>query len=444
MNKPELFGGYLAAITRIGGGEVRVDRALASPAAAWDPKLWTGSLSFGFKDVTKETVEMVKSVTLRNYTKREIVYAVHPTFRYAEDEENGAVSFVVPDKVKVPANGRVQFPVKLRIDGAKLREWGLNSGSNGANPDALTLFEYDGYLVFDNIYTHDDDAEPLHMAWQVLPRLSGRVSSNTRTVKITGEYEGIPAGFAQLTNQGVGAGNIDTYSLIGTSPNIPEGERGAQSPIIDLRYVGVATYPVPAGYCSDVDSFIMAFAINTWERQTHANAPAAFAFDLDVDQDGLFDYEVYNYDLANPGITDGRNVTWAVDLATGAGSAYFFTDHGTNSGNTVLYICGEQIGMNATNFFQPMDMQVLAVDIYFTGNVTDYLTGITIAPLGERYLGLVNDLAPYGTETLAVLDFSAGNDTTEKGVLLFTDGARNGIRSGAPVGKEAIAIKVVE
>jgi hypothetical protein len=444
MNEPEFFGGYLAAISRIGGGEVRVDRAVASPAAAWDASKWTGALSFGFVDVTQPIVEMTRTVTLRNYTGSPIVYAVQPTFRYAEDEENGAVSFVVPEHVSVPARGTVKFQVKLAIDGTKLREWGMNSGSNGANPDALTLFEYDGYLLFDNINTDADDAEPLHMAWHVLPRLSGKVSSSSRSVKITGEYAGYPAGFVNLTNQGVGPGYIDTYSLIGTSPNIPEGERGANSAIIDLRYVGVATYPVPAGYCSADESFVMAFSVNTWERQTHAVAPAEFDFYLDVNQDGVFDYAVFNYDLSlSTSLSDGRNVAWVVDLATGDASAYFYTDHGTNSGNTALYFCGEQIGMNATNFFQPIDMLVLAIDNYFTGNVTDYLDGITIAPLGERYLGLVSDIAPGGTETLAVLDFGSGNDTTETGVLLFLDGARGAIRGGAPPAKEAIYIKVI-
>ena len=36
----------------------------------------------------------------------------------------------------------------------------------------------------------------------------------------------------------------------------------------------------------------MAFAVNTWERQTHANAPASFWFVLDTDQDGTDDYIV--------------------------------------------------------------------------------------------------------------------------------------------------------
>jgi subtilisin family serine protease len=49
-------GGSLAPISRIGGGEVRVDRAVAAPAAAWDEDHPTGALSFGFLDVADATV----------------------------------------------------------------------------------------------------------------------------------------------------------------------------------------------------------------------------------------------------------------------------------------------------------------------------------------------------------------------------------------------------
>ncbi len=64
MNTPAFFGGDLAPISRIGGGEVRVDQALESTAAAWDARrLPSGGLSFGFVDVagvkyiTKQVVD---------------------------------------------------------------------------------------------------------------------------------------------------------------------------------------------------------------------------------------------------------------------------------------------------------------------------------------------------------------------------------------------------
>jgi hypothetical protein len=225
---------------------------------------------------------------------------------------------------------------------------------------------------------------------------------------------------------------------------LPEGGPGQNAPVIDLRYVGVMTYPVPAGVCSDNDSFVMSFAINTWERQTHANAPAAFFVDIDTNRDGVFDYEVYNYDLG-----DGRNLTWVANLSTIEADAFFFTDHGTNSSNTILPFCGEQIGMNASNFFQPMDISVGVVDIYFTGNITDQIDGLTIAPLGERYLGILDDIStgdiPSGaSKPLTVLDFGPlGTNPGELGLMLVLDASRTGLRGGAPFFKEALGLKVI-
>ena len=51
MNKAAIFGGVLAPITRIGGGEVRVDRALKSPIAAWETRTEQPAISLGFDDL---------------------------------------------------------------------------------------------------------------------------------------------------------------------------------------------------------------------------------------------------------------------------------------------------------------------------------------------------------------------------------------------------------
>ncbi len=79
----------LAPITRIGGGEVRVDRAVGAPAAAWDDGGTSGALSFGFVDVSKNTITLHKKVRVRNYSDKRITYSITPTFRYADDEAIG-------------------------------------------------------------------------------------------------------------------------------------------------------------------------------------------------------------------------------------------------------------------------------------------------------------------------------------------------------------------
>ena len=82
---------------------------------------------------------------------------------------------------------------------------------------------------------------------------------------------------------------IEGYSLIGESDQLPTGDAGAGLPTIDLRYAGVQTIPVPGGFCFDDPSFLLLLAVNTWERQTHANAPASFEWDIDTTRMGTAD-----------------------------------------------------------------------------------------------------------------------------------------------------------
>ncbi|HSM55501.1 MAG TPA: S8 family serine peptidase [Candidatus Sulfomarinibacteraceae bacterium] len=418
----------LAPITRIGGGEVRVDRALGAPAAAWDEQYAQGALSFGFVDVEKDTVNLHRMVRVRNYSDHDLEYTITPTFRYDDDAANGAVSLHAPQKVKVRAGRDATFQVKLTIQGELLRGNFMNSGSLGADPSGLTLNEYDGYLIL------DDGQHPIHMAWHVLPRKASNVVGRTNLNFTAGQD------VVDLTNNGVGTAQNDAYSLLATSPDLPEGGLGEQAPNPDIRAVGINTFPVGAGFCSANPSFVWAFAINTWERQEHL-LPVSHQVLLDTNQDGTDDYLIINRDLSGfTTISDGRQVTWAVNLATGAASIFFFTEHSMNTGNTVLLICAEQIGMSAADMLSTnVDMSVFAQDFYY-GGPGDLVDGLTVTPLGERYFGIPEDIPGKSDGSMTVIDFGPfpGN-SPELGVMLVTNGDRGaGNRGGATQSTEAL------
>jgi len=234
----------------------------------------------------------------------------------------------------------------------------------------------------------------------------------------------------------------DAYALLAVSPNLPEGPLGGQAPTPDIRAVGINTFPVPAGFCSGNPSFLWAFAINTWETQQHL-LPVSHLVYLDTDQDGIDDYVVLNRDASGLGtITDGRQLTWALNLSTGAASAFFYAEHSMNTGNTALYICGEQIGMNGADLLATnVDMDVYAQDFYF-GGPGDWVTDLTVTPLGERFYGVPSDIPAntYDPAGLTVYDFGLfpGN-TAELGLLLITNGDRGaGLRGGATPATEAL------
>ncbi|MCX6044432.1 MAG: S8 family serine peptidase [Chloroflexi bacterium] len=425
MDKPALFGGDLAPITRIGGGEVRVAPALLAPAAAWDVASQSGSLSFGFQDVAQDELELTHTVNVRNYSEQALVYQLNSSFRFVNDELNGAVRLTTPDQVVVPAHGDVQFAVTMHIDGRFLRSWTLNSGTMGADGNELTLLEYDGYL---NLTEIGNASNALHLAWHVLPRKASDITLKPAT-------DGL-----MMRNRGVAMSNVASFSLIGVSDNLPAGLPGMQNPTPDFKYLGYATYPVAAGVCGASDSFVLGFAINTWERQMHANSPASFEIWLDTNQDGTYDYKVLTRDASFNNVTDGRNLTWVVDLATGDISATFFTDHDINSANTVMLLCADQIGMNATDFFHPINVKAVARDFYFGGN-GDTLTGMTISPLGEQYVGLFASdantaatLLEDSNDSLHVADYGAFTNSTETGLLLlFRNGALLDAEAGTAI-----------
>jgi len=189
-----------------------------------------------------------------------------------------------------------------------------------------------------------------------LPRKDARVVPDTEEL-VSGSFPQVIG----LNNTGVGIAQNDAYALLAHSDYLPEGGLGQQSPTPDIRAIGINTFPVPAGFCSANDSFIWAFAINTWKTQQHL-LPVSHQVWLDTNQDGIDDYVVLNRDFSGLGtISDGRQLTWVLNLVTGSTSAFFFTEHSTNTGNTVFYICGEQVGLTGTDMLSTnVDMDVIA------------------------------------------------------------------------------------
>ena len=422
----------LAPITRIGGGEVRVNWAMEAPAAAWDTGAPQAGLSFGMHEVDG-VLTLTKTVQVHNYSNEWQTYTITPTFRYANDAATGAVTPSAPASVTLnPGFGSDSFfDITLTIDGSLLPGNYMNSGSNGASGDALTLNEYDGYVVLDN-----GEGHVINIPWHVLPRKAAHVVPDTTTFA-PGSFPAVIG----LDNLGAGTAQNDAFALLATSPEIPSGPRGGQSPTPDIAAVGINTIPVPAGFCSGEASFLWVFAVQTHEPQTHL-LPVSHQVSLDTNRDGTTDYVVLNRDVTFDGLSDGRQLTWALDLATGGATAFFFAEHATNTGVTVLYICGEQVGLTGTDMLATnVDMSVWAQDWYF-GGPSDTVEGLTVTPLGEQYFGAPNDVPgnTYDPAGLSVFDYGPfpGN-SPEEGLMLVTIGDRgSGAGGGATDATEVL------
>ncbi len=358
QTNPLQLPGELAPITRIGAGEVRVNRAVASTTAAWDEKDRAGSLSYGYQAIS-EPVDIARKLVVRNYSNHPINYSVNASFRYANDQATGAVTFKeLPSTLTVDFNNREVVWVIIHIDPSKLPQWDMNSGSQGGNGQRFNGVEYDGYLTLDG-----GANSKITVPWHVLPHRSADVWSQNQNVKLNGGTKQI-----ELENDSpVLAGGTDVFNLTGTSPQIAKDHLpnpGDNFAIVDLRSVGVRMLG---------NSGIVQFGIDTYGQRSHANYPAEFDIYVDSNNDGTDDFVVFN--LENGGFgTTGQNVVEVVNLATNAAGIFFFNDADLNSGNAIMSAPMSAVGLTPTSKFR---YSVFAFDNYFTGALTDSIVNMT-------------------------------------------------------------------
>jgi len=402
--------GYLAPITRIGGGEVRVNNAIATKTAAWDADDLTGSLSFGYAALTVSKA-FQKTVVVHNYSNQARTYTITTAFRYADDAASGAVTISAPATIKVKANSSASFNVKVKVDVTKLPVWNLDGGSRGGDGYRLQGFEFDGYI---NIA---DATDNIHVAWQILPHRSAEVTPASDNVTLT---DG--AGTLALNHTG-GAldGRVDVFSLLGTSGRIPPPllpQDGDNYAVIDLKNFGARMVGIGGG------QYGIQFAVNTFGTRAHPNYPAEFDIYIDNNMDGVDDFVIYNYENSGFGVT-GQNVVRVYNLSTNTGVVYFYSDADLNSGNIIMTARISDLGLTPGTQF---NVSVYACDNYFTGYCTDAITGMTYTAGAPRYYpDNYTPVVPMGGSTTLNIFALPGGDTaspSQQGLLLMYRDAR--------------------
>lgn len=359
---PALLPGVLAPITRIGAGEVRVNKALALNAVAYNKEDLSAALSFGAHEVSN-FAEYERKLVVENLDSKAKTFSIKSAFRYADDEATGAVSIIAPSSVKVAGKSKSTITVKLRVNPLKLLDWTLNAGSLGGSGDLLDKFEYDGYLTL----TAAD--EKLSVPWHILPRKAAEAGS------VIAQRSNWPGGIILLANAGVAPSEFDVFALTGTSPKYAKADLpapGDNFAIVDVRAVGVR-YAAADG--------ALQFAINTFGRRAQANYPGGFEVDVDVNGDGVADFAIYNTEQGAFGST-GINVVNVANLATGVATIYYYSDVDFNSANIIMNAPLAALGATADT---QLSFSVFAFDNYFTGNTTDSLLNMKFTPSTPRY-----------------------------------------------------------
>jgi len=411
--------GVLAPITRIGAGEVRVDRATGSTAIAitvGDPisedfaEDVQSSLSFGYQAlILPGLVSFTKPVYIYDFSGQSRTFSLSSSFRYADDSALGAVvvSFSSPTVSVAPYDvGAVN--VTLTVDPTKLAAWTLNGGTLGNNGELLRLLEIDGYI------TLSDSGDTLRMPWHVLPRKAADQAVDATSVSLTET-----GGALGLSNSnGSVAGSSEIFLLGGVSPlDYPKPDTfGANQALPDLKAVGIRAV-----------GGNLEFAVATHEERSHSSYPAEFDIYFDVNNDGLEDYVVYTADSA------GNTRVYVVDLNSNTLLGSVPADVDMNSSAVIFRIPMGAVGVTSSSV---INWYVLAFDNYFTGALTDlifdpvftYLTHTLNTP---RYAisGTQTPLVPSGSSvSLSVSEVAGGAvfSPSQEGFLLLHRNAQPG------------------
>lgn len=362
---PATQPGVLAPITRIGGGEVRVNRALAASAAMWDVDTRQASLSFGYQSVSFP-VTLKRTVQVRNFTNKARVFSVSKSFRFANDEASGAVTVIAQPVVAVGPRGTATFDVRLIIDPAKLPAWPWANGaggSQGGNGPLLQNAEFDGFV------TIADKADKISLPWHVLPKKSPLVQAVGKSVKLNNGSGKLLFANLSLSNPG----QADPFALLGTSDRIPRSELpgpGDNLAVVDIQAVGARLVGIGGG------AYGLQVAISTYGARAHPSYPAEFDVYVDTNGDGNDDYVFWTQELGTFA-SSGQTVVYVAPVG-GAGTAYFYAITDLQASHAVLTVPLSALG-NVSPAAK-LRLSAYAFDNYFTGSLTDYVENMLFTP----------------------------------------------------------------
>jgi hypothetical protein len=211
--------------------------------------------------------------------------------------------------------------------------------------------------------------------------------------------------------------------------------------VINLRAVGLRLVCI-SNPCSSNANFGVQFAITTFGQRSHPDVPAEFDVYIDVNNDGTNDFVIYNEDLgqAQAGVNSGQNAVFVANLKTGVSTAVAYAGADLDSANMIYTVPLSSLantGGPTLGYTTPFTYSVYAFDNYYTGNLTDAITGmkyeldmpqyyvdndeVAVPPAGWNFGVYPNNATYYY--------FSGpynGNSPSQTGLLLmYTDGKNN-------------------
>jgi hypothetical protein len=422
------FNDLRAPVSLVGSGEVQVNKALEAHFYAYCVEEAQPSLSLGLIDASTDVI-IRKTIRIVNLSSNAQTITLSSLFREQEDEASGVIDISFSRSVvALGANCGISalIRVEFRINAALAPPNVMTSGGTAADDyRLLDQLEFDGWI------TLSSSENDISLPFLALVRQAANVRvSNPVLPSMNGSPAEVPIG---LTNIGAGVAQIDSYQLLFISEDDPENGRGSADPPSDFRYIGYRVLPVFEIDCE----YLLEFAITTWERTQRLNIHH-FEVILDIDGDFQSDWILYNTgpiydsDTADCRLIDKRT---GEEKCTG-----FVLDHGTNTANTVLRVCSNDLGIS--------DPQIINVGVvtYSYPEVTKSDSTATLTPIlfPDPALAAPSYDIPPGGSLDNILVSGPGrvqNRPESLGLLLFTNAYRDAASTGAATSEtEAVVI----
>ena len=337
-----------APVSLMGSGELRIGAALNADFWAYSLEDVQPSISLGLIQAAQDIV-ITRTIVVTNIASALYTLEISSEFRDPEDGASGALTIqfdddtgnsVASDTRRITQCGeQVRFHVSFHVTASKCPPNHMVSGGEQArDPATLDLNEFDGHLIISVVGSPEKEIVlPFHallrkasdaklLPGSMLPSFQGPVNEDF-----------------SITNNGAGIAQIDAYDILYMDIDRPEGDFGGENQVADLRSIGYRTVPVNEEGCD----YLVEFAFTMFETRRHiglSSFVAVIGRDLESLQDGetvlvvpegVFPTECY--------VVKGEDI----------GCTGFPPDHSTNSRNTIIRACSNDLGLfeGETNVF---------------------------------------------------------------------------------------------
>ncbi|MCC5853747.1 MAG: S8 family serine peptidase [Alkalimonas sp.] len=366
----------MAPVSLMGAGMVNVEKAAASPVAAWvhDSRYQTrqAALAFGLQPM-QQTSTLVKQVTLKNFSQQARSYQLSMAPRDAAKPGAEALSWDYPASVQVGPLQSVQFEVALTVDPSQLPEFALfNMTRDPAS--ALDAIEFDGALLFNDTSTAEE--HDLHLVYHIIPKANSNMQIGS---EITDDGT-----VFTLHNQGATAIAPVISNLVRSHQTELDTRHGIRSISLHVEEDDWCT----SGY-SIYPSFHLA---DGWNHMLQGHV----GIDFDVTGDGFLDYTMMSL-LATrlgpsyasfPGVAVTFTTPFA-QLSGQVGDLYHFS----GQSSVTLQACLEDIGLGVQDIGSSItarfrtDTNGMSLGPVFGGQIADHLiTSVQILEAPEARL----------------------------------------------------------